>query len=116
MLETRTTALTVDQAIDALVAAGFKATKQEITSLTTEVKKRIRVATDAEDADKTGKTGGTSNGAGSSGDATAAQGVRKPKEPTVTVEGSDDVADSRLQPRSRRSRGDQPDFSNIRVS
>jgi len=116
MLETRTTALTVDQAIDALVAAGFKATKQEITSLTTEVKKRIRVAPDAEDADKTGKTGGTSNGAGSSGDATAAQGERKPKEPTVTVEGSDDVADSRLQPRSRRSRGDQPDFSNIRVS
>ena len=116
MLETRTTALTVDQAIDALVAAGFKATKQEITSLTTEVKKRIRVAPDAEDADKTGKTGGTSNGAGSSGDATAAQGERKPKEPTVTVEGSDDVADSRLQPRPRRSRGDQPDFSNIRVS
>jgi hypothetical protein len=34
----------------------------------------------------------------------------------VTVEGSDDVADSRLQPLSRRSRGDQPDFSNIRVS
>jgi hypothetical protein len=118
MLETRTTALTVDQAIDALVAAGFKATKQEITSLTTEVKKRIRVAPDAEDADKTGKTGGTSNGAGSSGDATAAQGERKPKErkPKETVEGSDDVADSRLQPRSRRSRGDQPDFSNIRVS
>jgi hypothetical protein len=89
MLETRPTALTVSEAIDALVAAGFTATKTEIAFLTTEAKKRIRVAAHAEDVDAIADKTEDTDGAGSSGDAAV---VLAPKQDL------------------RRRRGQQPQF------
>ena len=88
ILETHPPALTVSEAIDALVAAGFTATKKEITFLTAEAKKRIREAALAKDV--VGLVEGT-DGAGSPQDAALTQEQHQP------------------EPRRRRN-GQQPHF------
>ena len=88
ILETHPPALTVSEAIDALVAAGFTATKKEITFLAAEAKKRIREAALAKDV--VGLVEGT-DGAGSPQDAALTQEQHQP------------------EPRRRRN-GQQPHF------